>query len=126
MTLNMIMRTRSARCSLLSSIFALRTCTELVEKCGEVGGAQCPAVEVAESCDAIDCGEPLFDLVILRDRRIKVVCHRPDSALPVICSHGGLHTSPSAATRSALPIHDWLTSNKNAKVGYSSNYTGNQ
>ena len=71
MTLNMIMRTCSARCSLWSSALAFRSYTELLQKRGEVGDAQCPAVEVAESCDVIDCGEPLFDLVILRDRRIE-------------------------------------------------------
>src|SRR6476619_6185975 len=89
MTLNMIMRTRSARCSLGSSVLTLRTYAELLQKRREVGDARCPAVEVAESCDLIDCGEPLFDLVILRDRRIEVVRRRPGSALPGVCSHAG-------------------------------------
>ena len=76
MTLNMIMRTPSARCSHSSSVLALRTCAEFALKRDQVGDAQCPAVEVAEACDVIDCSERLFDLLVLRDRRIEAADQR--------------------------------------------------
>src|SRR5437667_8226143 len=93
MTLNMIMRTPSARCSLSSSVLALRTCAEFAQKRGEVGDAQCPAVEVAESCDVIDRSEPLFDLMVLRDRRIEA---------------GSQHLQDICTRALALPLGDGL------------------